>query len=71
MLEICDNVEGKCLCPLGDACAMPVRSMIKRFREEFDEHLEHGSCPLYDQSSLSSLYPQPRSLLPLLTVAPS
>ena len=71
MLEICDNVEGKCLCPLGDACAMPVRSMIKRFREEFDEHLEHGSCPLYETSSLSSLYPQPRSLLPLLTVAPS
>ena len=45
--------------------------MIKRFREEFDEHLEHGSCPLYESSSLSSLYPQPRSLLPLLTVAPS
>jgi NADH-quinone oxidoreductase subunit F len=71
VLQTCDNVEGKCLCPLGDACAMPVRSMIKRFREEFEAHLEHGSCPLYDSSTLSSLYPQPRSLLPLLTVAPS
>jgi NADH-quinone oxidoreductase subunit F len=71
VLEICDNVEGKCLCPLGDACAMPVRSMIKRFREEFDAHVELGHCPLHETSVLSSLYPQPRSLLPLLTVAPS
>ena len=71
VLQICDNVEGKCLCPLGDACAMPVRSMVKRFREEFDAHIELGSCPLHDTSSLSSLYPQPRSLLPLLTVSPS
>ena len=29
-----------------------------------------GSCPLHDTSSLSSLYPQPRSLLPLVTVSP-
>jgi len=71
VLEICDNVEGKCLCPLGDACAMPVRSMIKRFREEFDQHVELGYCPLHETSSLSSLYPQPRSLLPLATVSPS
>jgi NADH-quinone oxidoreductase subunit F len=71
VLQICDNVEGKCLCPLGDACAMPVRSMIKRFREEFEAHVELGSCPLHDTSVLSTLYPQPRSLLPLLTVSPS
>ena len=71
VLEICDNVEGKCLCPLGDACAMPVRSMIQRFREEFDAHVELGYCPLHETSSLSSLYPQPRSLLPLATVSPS
>ena len=30
--KICDNIEGKCLCPLGDACAMPVRSVVKRSR---------------------------------------
>ncbi|MDX6619117.1 MAG: NADH-quinone oxidoreductase subunit [Gaiellales bacterium] len=71
VLQICDNVEGKCLCPLGDACAMPVRSMVKRFREEFEAHVELGSCPLHEISMLSTLYPQPRSLLPLLTVSPS
>ena len=31
-----DRIEGKCLCPLGDACAMPVRSYLKHFREEFE-----------------------------------
>jgi NADH-quinone oxidoreductase subunit F len=71
VLDICDNVEGKCLCPLGDACAMPVRSMVKRFRAEFDAHVDRGSCPLHDTSSLSSLYPQPRSLLPLVTATPA
>ena len=71
VLEICDNVEGKCLCPLGDACAMPVRSMVKRFRDEFEAHIEQGSCPLHGSSSLSSLYPQPRSLLPLVAASPA
>jgi NADH-quinone oxidoreductase subunit F len=71
VLDICDNVEGKCLCPLGDACAMPVRSMVKRFRAEFEAHVDQGSCPLHDSSSLSSLYPQPRSLLPLVTATPA
>ena len=23
LVEMCDRIEGKCLCPLGDACAMP------------------------------------------------
>jgi NADH-quinone oxidoreductase subunit F len=71
VLQICDNVEGKCLCPLGDACAMPVRSMLERFRAEFEAHVALGYCPLHDTSSLSTLYPQPRSLLPLVTVSPA
>jgi NADH-quinone oxidoreductase subunit F len=57
LLNVCDRVEGKCLCPLGDACAMPVRSYVKLFREEFEEHVRHGRCPYHDASPLSSLYP--------------
>jgi NADH-quinone oxidoreductase subunit F len=67
LLDLCDNIEGKCLCPLGDACAMPVRSLIKGWRAEFEAHCVDGRCPLYETSSLSSLYPQPRALLPLVT----
>jgi NADH-quinone oxidoreductase subunit F len=67
LLQVCDNIEGKCLCPLGDACAMPVRSVARRWRDEFEAHVEQGCCPLHEQSSMSSLYPQPKKPLPLVT----
>jgi NADH-quinone oxidoreductase subunit F len=31
-----DNIIGNCLCVLGDAMAMPVGSMVKQFRGEFE-----------------------------------
>jgi NADH-quinone oxidoreductase subunit F len=39
MLDICDNIEGKSFCPLGDAAAWPIQSAIKRFPEDFRKHL--------------------------------
>lgn len=35
LLDICDNIEFKTLCPLGDAAVGPVKSSITKFREEF------------------------------------
>lgn len=35
-LEACNNMAGKTICVLSDACAMPVISMIKKFRAEFE-----------------------------------
>jgi NADH-quinone oxidoreductase subunit F len=47
-LELLDNVAGnimgRTICALGDAAAMPVRSFIKHFRDEFAHHIEHKSC---------------------------
>jgi NADH-quinone oxidoreductase subunit F len=37
-----DNIIGNCLCVLGDSMAMPVGSMVKKFRAEFDDAIEHG-----------------------------
>jgi NADH-quinone oxidoreductase subunit F len=37
-----DNIIGNCLCVLGDSMAMPVGSMVKKFRAEFDEAIERG-----------------------------
>lgn len=31
----CSNMAGKTICVLSDACAMPVKSMIDKFKEEF------------------------------------
>lgn len=45
LIDICDNVEGNTICPLGDAMAGPVRSYVQKFAEEFRSHIELGCCP--------------------------
>ena len=40
MATVQDQIIGHCLCVLGDAMAMPVGSMIAKFREEFEAHIE-------------------------------
>jgi NADH-quinone oxidoreductase subunit F len=42
MASVQDNIIGNCLCLLGDSMAMPVGSMIKRFRPEFEQHMEQA-----------------------------
>jgi NADH-quinone oxidoreductase subunit F len=54
LLDVCDRILGKCLCPLGDAAAMPVASYVDKFRAEFQEHLDRG-CPMAGQSSLEGI----------------
>jgi NADH-quinone oxidoreductase subunit F len=39
LLDLCDNIEGKSFCPLGDAATWPIQSAIKRFPEDFRKHL--------------------------------
>jgi NADH-quinone oxidoreductase subunit F len=45
-----DNIIGNCLCVLGDAMAMPVASMVRRWRGEFEETIsrarETAAAPL-------------------------
>ena len=45
LLDVCDRILGKCLCPLGDAAAMPVASYVDKFRDDFQRHLDEGACP--------------------------
>jgi NADH-quinone oxidoreductase subunit F len=40
MASVCDQIIGNCLCVLGDSMAMPIGSMIKHFRPEFEAHIE-------------------------------
>ena len=41
---VSDNIQGRTICALGDAAAMPVRAMIKHFRHEFEHHIANKSC---------------------------
>jgi NADH-quinone oxidoreductase subunit F len=56
LLDVCDRILGKCLCPLGDAAAMPVASYVIKFRDEFRAHVDQGSCPFGGESSLEGLF---------------
>jgi NADH-quinone oxidoreductase subunit F len=56
LLNVCDRILGKCLCPLGDAMAMPVASYVTHFREEFQRHIDEGGCPFTESSPIASLY---------------
>jgi NADH-quinone oxidoreductase subunit F len=40
MASVQDHIIGHCLCVLGDAMAMPIGSMIAKFRGEFEAHIE-------------------------------
>ena len=40
--EVSHNIEGRSICALGEAAAMPVWSFVKNFREEFEYYVEHG-----------------------------
>lgn len=50
MLDICDNIEGKSFCPLGDAAAWPIQSAIRQFPDDFKKWL-------VDNTSGSSVTP--------------
>jgi NADH-quinone oxidoreductase subunit F len=55
LLDVCDRILGHCLCPLGDAAAMPIASYVAKFREEFQRHLDEGACPFGGESSLEGV----------------
>jgi NADH-quinone oxidoreductase subunit F len=38
--QVQQNIIGNCLCVLGDSMAMPVGSMVEKFRDEFEAHIE-------------------------------
>jgi NADH-quinone oxidoreductase subunit F len=44
LLNLSDQIQGRTICALGDAAAMPVRAFVKNFREEFEYHIKHKRC---------------------------
>ena len=45
LLDVCDQIDGRSFCPLGDAASWALRSNVKLFRDEFEEHVRLGHCP--------------------------
>lgn len=44
ILNISGNIMGNTICPFGDAAAMPAAAFIKKFRDEFEAHIEQKRC---------------------------
>jgi len=40
--DVQGKIEGKTICPLGEAAAWPVASAIRHFRSEFEEYVRNG-----------------------------
>ncbi|HSD10165.1 MAG TPA: NADH-quinone oxidoreductase subunit NuoF [Candidatus Binatia bacterium] len=45
LMDISDNMMGNTVCVLADAAAMPTKSFVAKFRDEFVEHVRLGRCP--------------------------
>jgi NADH-quinone oxidoreductase subunit F len=44
LLNLADNIQGRTICALGDAAAMPTRAFVKVYRNEFQHHIDHKCC---------------------------
>ena len=42
--NVAQNIQGRTICALGDAAAMPVRAFLKHYRDEFQHHIDHKKC---------------------------
>src|SRR5437763_4761081 len=51
MDQVNENIEGNCLCVLGDSMAMPVRSLLKHFKSEFAAVMEDARFSAEDLAS--------------------
>jgi NADH-quinone oxidoreductase subunit F len=55
VLEVCDRIEGKSLCALGDFAVWCVGSYARKFHDEFRAHIELGRCPFDGRSSVEDV----------------
>ena len=51
VVEVCDRIEGKSLCALGDFAVWCVGSYVEKYRDEFQRHVDEGGCPYGGESS--------------------
>lgn len=70
LLDMCDNIQGNTICALGDSIAIPVRSYIEVFTQEFEDHINQKGCP-FPQWSIRNNESQKASRPTELEAAPA
>jgi NADH-quinone oxidoreductase subunit F len=56
--QVASNMLFRSFCALADGAASPVNSSIRFFREEYEEHVRLGRCPMGDAPSSGRGAPQ-------------
>jgi NADH-quinone oxidoreductase subunit F len=54
--DVCDRMLGKSLCALGDFAVYPVSSYLRKYRDEFAEHIVERGCPFHGKSSIEGIF---------------
>jgi NADH-quinone oxidoreductase subunit F len=44
ILNVSGNIMSNTICPFGDAAAMPAAAFIKKYRDEFEQHIAEKRC---------------------------
>ncbi len=47
ILDACSQMRGTTICALADGCAMPIESIVRKFRDEFEEHIRKGESEIF------------------------
>lgn len=55
IIRIANGFDGKTICALADAAAIPIRSYIQKFGDEFERHVRAGSCDVPGHEAASCL----------------
>ena len=45
LVSVCDGMVGKTICVFADAAALPAKSFVAKFRDEFNDHISLKGCP--------------------------
>jgi NADH-quinone oxidoreductase subunit F len=54
LLDICDQIDGRSYCALGDAAAWPIRASIKHYRQEYEYFIKHGHSMVEAQQGVAA-----------------
>ncbi len=52
LLDLCWQIEGKTVCPFGEAMVWPIQSYVHRFRKEFEDHIKNKGCMIEKDRSI-------------------
>ena len=56
--DVGDNILFRAFCALADGAVSPIHSSLKYFREEYEEHVRLGRCPLKEDRRLAAAGPR-------------